>query len=76
MEVGKYYYVVMRNNQIYANVIPAYAENIVIEEMLETTKDIQQAKIYKEYSDAKETADKFDLEVKKIRADILGLGSR
>lgn len=77
MEVGKYYYVVTRNNQMATgSIVSFYADTVVGEKVLETTKDLTEARLYEDYDDAFYFAEQYNLEVKKVRADILGLGSR
>ena len=77
MEIGKYYYVVTRNNRMATgSIVNFYADEIVVEKVLETTKDLTKAVLYEDYEDALELAEPYNLEIKKIRADILGLGSR
>ncbi|MFQ3790862.1 hypothetical protein AABD37_02275 [Staphylococcus nepalensis] len=77
MEIGKYYYVVTRNNRMATgSIVNFYADEIVVEKVLETTKDLTKAVLYEDYEDALELAEQYNLEIKKIRADILGLGSR
>ena len=77
LETGKYYYVVTRNNRMATgSIVSFYADEIVVEKVLETTKDLTKAVLYEDYEDALELAEPYNLEIKKIRADILGLGSR
>lgn len=77
MEIGKYYYIVTRNNRMATgSIMNFYADETVVEKALETTKDLTKAVIYEDYEDALELAEQYNLEVKKVRADILGLGSR
>ena len=72
MEIGKYYYVVTRNNQMATgSVVSLYADWEVIEKTIETTTDITKVRLYEDYD-----AEQYNLEVKKVRADILGLGSK
>lgn len=77
MYIGKYYYVVTRNNQMATgSIISLYADCEVLEKTMEMTLDITEAKLYEDYDDALNFAEQYNLEVKKVRADILGLGSR
>ncbi|MBO3073303.1 hypothetical protein J5E44_00130 [Staphylococcus xylosus] len=77
LEIGKYYYVVTRNNQMATgSIVSFYADTVVVEKVLETTKDLTKARLYEEYKEALNLAERYNLQVKKIRADILGLGSR
>ncbi|MEX6311541.1 hypothetical protein AB6E91_08535 [Staphylococcus saprophyticus] len=76
MEIGKYYYVVVNNeNRMFEEVVEMYGDNHM-EKILITTLDTERARLFDVYKDAKELADMYDFEVKKIRTDILGLGSR
>lgn len=77
LEIGKYYYVVTRNNQMATgSVVSLYADWEVIEKTIETTTDITKVRLYEDYDDALNFAEQYNLEVKKVRTDILGLGSR
>ena len=77
MEIGKYYYVVTRNNQMATgSVVSLYADWEVIEKTIETTTDITKVRLYEDCDDALNFAEQYNLEVKKVRTDILGLGSR
>ncbi|WP_426462593.1 hypothetical protein [Staphylococcus equorum] len=77
MEIGKYYYVVTRNNRMATgSVVSMYADLEVLEKTIETTTDVAKVRLYEDYDDALNFAEQYNLEVKKIRADILGLGSR
>lgn len=77
LEIGKYYYVVTRNNQMATGSIMSFYDGaVVLEKVLETTKDLTKAMLYEEYKEALDLAERYNLQVKKIRADILGLGSR
>jgi len=77
LEIGKYYYVVTRNNQMATgSVVSLYADWEVIEKTIETTTDITKVRLYEDYDDALNFAEQYNLEVKKVRTDILGLGSK
>lgn len=77
MEIGKYYYVVTRNNKMATgSVVSLYADWEVIEKTIETTTDITKVRLYEDYDDALNFAEQYNLEVKRVRTDILGLGSR
>lgn len=77
MEIGRYYYVVTRNNQMATgSVVSLYDGAVVLEKTIETTTDITKVRLYEDYDDALNFAEQYNLEVKKVRADILGLGSR
>lgn len=76
MEIGKYYYVLTYKGRLFEEVLTIYNDNELYEHTLMTTKNVQKTQIYESYEDALERAKKYDLEVKKIRVDILGLGSR
>lgn len=58
------------------SVVSFYADWEVIEKTIETTTDITKVRLYEDYDDALNFAEQYNLEVKKVRADILGLGSR
>ncbi len=76
LEIGKYYYVLTYKERLFEDIITIYAGNEPYEHSLMTTTDIQRTQLYESYEKAVEHAKKYDLQVKKIRADILGLGSR
>lgn len=76
MEIGKYYYVLTYKGRLFEEVLTIYNDNELYEHTLMTTTNVQKTQIYESYEDALERAKKYDLEVKKIRVDILGLGSR
>ena len=76
MEIGKYYYVLTYKERLFEEVLTIYNDNELYEHTLMTTTNVQKTQIYESYEDALERAKKYDLEVKKIRVDILGLGSR
>ena len=76
MEIGKYYYVLTYKGRLFEDVLTIYNDNELYERTLMTTTNVQKTQIYESYEDALEHAKKYDLEVKKIRVDILGLGSR
>ena len=76
MEIGKYYYVLTYKGRLFEEVLTIYNDNELYERTLMTTTNVQKTQIYESYEDALERAKKYDLEVKKIRVDILGLGSR
>ena len=76
MEIGKYYYVLTYKGRLFEEVLTIYNDNELYEHTLMTTTNVQKTQIYESYEDALEHAKKYDLEVKKIRVDILGLGSR
>lgn len=66
MEIGKYYYVVTRNNQMATgSIVSFYAGTVVVEKVLETTKDLMKARLYEEYKEALNLAERYNLQVKK-----------
>lgn len=76
MEIGKYYYVVVNNeNRMFNEIVQVYGDNHM-ETIVATTLDTERVRLFDTYKDAKELADMYEFEVKKIRTDILGLGSR
>ncbi|MFQ3843019.1 hypothetical protein AABD41_00015 [Staphylococcus pseudoxylosus] len=44
--------------------------------MTHTTLDINEAQLFEDYKEALESAESYSMEVKKVRADILGLGGK
>lgn len=76
MEIGKYYYVVVNNeNRMFDEKVRVYGDNHM-ETIVTTTLDTERARLFDTYKDANELADTYGFKVKKIRTDILGLGSR
>lgn len=76
LEIGRYYYVVVNNeNRMFNEVVQVYGDNHM-ETIVTTTLDTERVRLFDTYKDAKELADTYEFEVKKIRADILGLGSK
>lgn len=76
MEIGKYYYVVVNNeNRMFNEVVQVYGDKHM-ETIVTTTLETKRVRLFDNYKDAKELADTYGFKVKKIRADILGLGSR
>lgn len=76
MEIGEYYYVLVYENRMYTGeIITVYGDN-KSESILQTSKNVAKALMFDDYKEALETAKEYNLEVKKVRADILGLGSR
>lgn len=76
MEIGKYYYVVVNNeNRMFDEKVKVYGDSHM-ETIVTTTLDTERARLFDTYKDAKELADMYEFEVKKIRTDILGLGSK
>lgn len=76
MEIGKYYYVVVNNeNRMFDEVVKVYGDSHM-ETIVATTLDTERVRLFDTYKDAKELADTYGFKVKKIRTDILGLGSR
>lgn len=76
LEIGKYYYVVVNNeNRMFNEVVKMYGDTHT-ETIVVTTLDTERVRLFDTYKDAKELADTYEFEVKKIRTDILGLGSR
>ncbi|MEY8603553.1 hypothetical protein AALK46_07485 [Staphylococcus nepalensis] len=76
MEIGKYYYVLTYKGRLFEDIITIYAGNEPYEHSLMTTTNIKRTQLYESYEKALEHAKKYDLKVKKIRVDILGLGSK
>ncbi|WP_157774145.1 hypothetical protein [Staphylococcus nepalensis] len=76
LEIGKYYYVVVNNeNRMFMEEVVVYGDNHT-ERSVTTTLETERAELFDSYKHAKELADTYGFKVKKIRADILGLGSR
>lgn len=76
VEIGKYYYVVVNNeNRMFNEVVQVYGDSHT-ETIVTTTLDTERVILFDTYKDAKELADMYEFEVKKIRTDILGLGSK
>lgn len=76
LEIGKYYYVVVNNeDRMFNEVVQVYGDSHM-ETIVTTTLDTERARLFDTYKDAKELADTYGFKVKKIRTDILGLGSR
>lgn len=76
MEIGKYYYVLTYKGRMFEDVLTIYDRNKPYEHTLMTTTDVRSTRLYEDYDKAVEHAKHYDLEVKKVRADILGLESR
>lgn len=77
MEIGKEYFIAVRNGRIATGVVlNLYDDNQVAERVIETTTDIKEAQLFESHSNAIELAERYSMKVKKVRADILGLGSR
>ena len=76
LEIGKYYYVLTYKGRLFEDIITIYVENKPYEHTLMTTTNVQRTQLYESYEKALEHAEKYDLQVKKVRADILGLGSK
>ncbi|MBF0814061.1 hypothetical protein IR133_10050 [Staphylococcus saprophyticus] len=76
MEVGKEYYVVMHEGRMYQDIVEVFADSRPRARIINTTDDVFRAEVFENYKDALDLANDYDLEVKKVRADILGLGSR
>lgn len=75
MEIGKDYYVVMNNEgRLFVEVLHAYGSNVIVEKIIETTKDIREAKVFSEYDEAKELADRYEMSIKMIRTDVIVYG--
>lgn len=76
MEIGRYYYVAVNNeNRMFDEVVKVYGDSHM-ETIVTTTLDTERAELFDTYKHVKELADTYGFEVKKVRADILGLGSR
>lgn len=76
MEIGKHYYVVMHEGRMYQDIVEVYADSRPKARIINTTDNVFRAEIFDDYQDAIELAKRYDLEVKKIRTDIIGLGSK
>ncbi|MBM6637485.1 hypothetical protein [Staphylococcus xylosus] len=77
MEIGKYYYVVTHENRMFTGeIVSVYADSVPGFKMTHTTLDVNEAQLFEDYKEALESAESYGMEVKKVRADILGLGSR
>lgn len=76
MEIGKYYYVVTHENRMFTGEIITIHGDNRNKSILQTSTNVTKALIFEDYNEALETAKEYSLEVKKVRTDILGLGSR
>lgn len=76
MEIGKYYYVLTYKGRMFEDILTIYDASKPYEHTLMTTTDVQRTRLYEDYDKAAEHAKHYDLEVKKIRTDIIGLGSK
>lgn len=77
MEIGKYYYVVTIEGRMFTGeVVTVYEDSVPGLRLTHTTLDTNEAQLFENYNDALETVESYGMEVKKIRADILGLGSK
>ncbi|WP_017722713.1 hypothetical protein [Staphylococcus xylosus] len=76
MQIGKEYYVVMHEDRMYQDIVEVFADSRPRARIINTTEDIFRAEVFEDYNDAIDLANEYDLEVKKVRADILGLGSK
>ncbi|WP_436958445.1 hypothetical protein [Staphylococcus succinus] len=76
MEIGKYYYVAVNaENRMFDEVVTVYGDNHM-ETIVTTTLDTERAELFDTYKHVKELADIYGFDVKKVRANIIGLGSR
>lgn len=76
LEIGKYYYVVTHENRMFTGEIITIHGDNRSKSILQTSTNVTKALIFEDYNEALETAKEYSLEVKKVRTDILGLGSR
>jgi hypothetical protein len=76
MQIGKEYYVVMHEDRMYQDIVEVFADSRPRARIINTTENIFRAEVFEDYNDAIDLANEYDLEVKKVRADILGLGSK
>lgn len=77
MRVGKEYYIAVRGNRMATgSVLSYYQDNYVVDKVVETTKEVDEVQVFNEYAEALEFAERYGLEVKKLRADIIGLYSK
>ncbi|WP_337227977.1 hypothetical protein [Staphylococcus succinus] len=77
MQVGKYYYVVTIEGRMFTDeIVVAYGDSVPGLRLTHTTLNTDEAQLFENYSDALETAESYGMEVKRIRTDILGLGSK
>ena len=77
MDIGKYYYVVAHEGRMFTGeIVRVYADSVAGFSMTHTTLDVSEAQLFEDYTDALETAKSYGMEVKKVRADIIGLGSK
>ncbi|MDW4402014.1 hypothetical protein QI045_00510 [Staphylococcus saprophyticus] len=60
---------------MFDEVVQVYGDNHM-EKIVTTTLDTERVRLFNTYKEAKELADTYEFEVKKIRTDILGLGSK
>lgn len=63
-----------RENERY-EIVSVYGDNKK-ESMLQTSTNAAEALMFDDYNESLETAKEYNLEVKKIRTDIVGLGSK
>ena len=77
MEIGKYYYVVTIEGRMFTGeVVTVYEDSVPGLRLTHTTLDTNETQLFENYNDALETAESYGMEVKRVRTDILGLGSR
>lgn len=77
VEIGKYYYVVTIEGRMFTGeVVTVYEDSVPGLRLTHTTLDTNEAQLFENYNDALETAESYGMEVKRVRTDILGLGSK
>ena len=77
LEIGKYYYVVTIEGRMFTGeVVTVYEDSVPGLRLTHTTLDTNEAQLFENYNDALETAESYGMEVKRVRTDILGLGSK
>lgn len=70
MEIGKVYYVIMENERFFEEEVKVYGSGVT-ETIVITTKDINEAKIFDDLPEAKETAERYGFELNGIKTDFI-----
>lgn len=73
MEIGKIYYVIMKDGRFFKEEVRVYGSGELFSTTLMTTKDITQAKLYTDCNDATRDAEHYGFEVKTVKIDIKSL---
>lgn len=73
MDIGTVYYVIMLNGRMFESEARVYGSEETFYTTIMTTKDIAQAKIYRDCKDATRDAENYGFEVKTVKIDIKSL---